>query len=184
MDIRAQLLKEHGRRNAEAIADFVGDDPERFATLMRCMLDDVYRVGQRAAYSVSLACEAHPQLIRPYVKRLLDVLDAPVHEAVQRNSIRIMQFCELPKKLHGRITEAMFARIADPQRSIAQRAFAITVAERMARVYPELKDEFRLLLEDALRGDPGPAVRSRATKALRAMARLRSGRSPDRSGNP
>lgn len=169
MDIRAQLLKAHGRVNAEAIADFVGDDKERFAVLMRCMLDDPYRVAQRAAHSVNLVCEGHPHLIKPYMKRLLDVLDTPVHEAVQRNSIRMMQFCELPKPLHGRITEAMFARIADPRRSIAQRAFAITVAMRMVKVYPELSDELRLLLEDALRVDPGPAIRSRATKAQKVL---------------
>lgn len=181
MDIRAQILKEHGRANAEAVADFVGDDAKRFAELMGYMLDDEYRVAQRAAYSVNLVCEAHPHLIKPYVKRLLDVLDQPVHEAVQRNSIRIMQHCELPKALHGRITEAMFARIADPKQSIAQRAFAITVAERMVQLYPELKDEFRLLLEDALRVDPGPAIRSRASKALKAMSTGANGQSRRRS---
>jgi hypothetical protein len=167
MDIRAQLLKEHSRANAEAIADVVGDDAQRFAELMRYMLDDEYRVAQRAAYSVNLVCEKHPLLIKPYLKRLLDVLDRPVHEAVQRNSIRIMQHYDLPKALHGRITQAMFGRIADPQFSIAQRAFAITVAQRMVNAYPELRDEFHFLLEDALRVDPGPAIRSRAHKAIR-----------------
>lgn len=169
MDIRAQLLKGNGRANAEAVARSVGDDKDRFAALMHCMLDDTRLVGQRAAYSVSLVCEAHPHLIKPYMKRLLDALDLPVHEAVQRNTIRILQHCELPKALHGRITEAMFARIADPQRSIAQRAFAITVAMRMVTLYPELADELRLLLEDALRVDPGPAIRSRGSKALKVI---------------
>lgn len=171
MDIRAQLLKGDWRANAEAVARFVGDYKDRFATLMHCMLDDTRLVGQRAAYGVSLVCEAHPHLIKPYVKRLLDVLDEPVHEAVQRNSIRILQHCELPKVLHGRITEAMFGRIADPQRSIAQRAFAITVAMRMVTLYPELADELRLLLDDALRVDPGPAIRSRAVKTLKVLGR-------------
>lgn len=169
MDIRAQLLKEHGRRNAETIAAYVGDDPERFATLMHCLLDDMYRVGQRAAYSVGLVCEAHPHLAAPYLKRMLATLDAPVHEAVQRNSIRTMQFCELPEELHGRITEVMFARIADPQRSIAQRAFAITVAGRMVKLYPELMGEFRSLLEQASIQNPSPGIRSRVAKALRLL---------------
>ncbi|MGV3636098.1 MAG: hypothetical protein ACO1NQ_00500 [Flavobacteriales bacterium] len=93
-------------------------------------------------------------------------MDAPVPEAVQRNSIRIMQTCTLPPRFHGRITSAMFARIGDPRRSIAQRAFAITVAARMMDAHPDLAPELRLLLEDALRTDPGPAIRVRATKVL------------------
>lgn len=171
MDIRAQLLKGNSRANAEAVAAHVGTDPERFRELMRCMLDDDSRTGQLASHSVSIVCDAHPDLAKPFLKRLLDTLDEPVHEAVQRNSVRIMQTCTLPKALHGRITGTMFSLVADPRRSIAQRAFAITVAGRMVKTYPELRDEFRLLLENALRVDPGPAIRSRANKALKALGR-------------
>ncbi len=169
MDIRTQVLKGNSRANADAVAAHVGGDPGRFRTLMHCMLDDDRRTSQLASHSVAIVWDRHPDLAVPYLGRLLGTLEAPVHEAVQRNSIRIMQHCELPKALHGRITEAMFGRIADPRFSIAQRAFAITVAQRLVKMYPELRDEFRLLLEDALRVDPGPAIRSRANKALRAL---------------
>lgn len=171
MDIRAQLLKEHSRQNAETIAAYVGGDADRFAVLMRLVLHDDWLVGQRAAYSMALVCERQPHLATPYVERLLHTLDAPVHQAVQRNSIRTLQFCELPEPLHGRITEAMFARVGNPKAPLAQRAFAITVALRMAAAYPELQPELRLLLENALHNDPGPAVRSRATKALARLQR-------------
>ncbi len=171
MDIRTQLLKEHSRRNTEAIAHFVGHDAQRFAELMKLVLANEPRVAQRAAYAMSVACEENPHLTTPYLKQLIDVLDQDVHDGIHRNSIRIMQFCALPKRLHGRITETMFLRIAEPRHSIAVRAFAITVAERMVKLYPELRDEFKLLLEAALRVDPGPAIRSRATKALKALER-------------
>lgn len=171
MDIRAQLLKGNSRTNADAVAGYIGADKARFMVLMRCMLDDDRRTGQLASHCATIVCDHFPELATPYVARLLGTLDGPVHEAVQRNSIRMMQTCPLPEELHGRITEAMFAIIADPRRSIAQRAFAITVALRMAKTYPDLQHEFRMLLEDALRTDPGPAVRSRANKALAEFKR-------------
>jgi hypothetical protein len=174
MDIRAQLLQEHSRRNAEAIATHVGDDPERFAVLMRCMLEDDPRVGQRAAQSVGMVCARYPQLATPYVERLLDALDAPVREAVQRNSVRTLQYSALPARLHGRITNRMFDLIADPSRAIAQRAFAITVAGRMVERYPELTDEFRVLLERVSLEGASAGIRSRVAKALRTLGR-RSG---------
>lgn len=173
MDLRSQLLTGgHSRASADRIAAYVGDDPERFTALIHLMLHGgSERLRQLAAHSVSVACDPYPDLATPHVKDLLAVLDKPVHEGVQRTSIRVMQRCTLPKALHGRITEAMFARIADPARAIAQRAFAITVAMRMAKAYPELGEELRLLLEDVLRVDPGPAIRSRATKALQVLRR-------------
>lgn len=169
MDIRTHLLKGNSRANAEAVAAYVGNDRDRFRVLMHCMLDDDRRTGQLASHSVAIVCDTYPDLALPYLGRLLGTLDAPVHEAVQRNSIRILQTCTLPQRLHGRITSVMFAVIAEPRRSIAQRAFSITVAARMVDVYPELAAELELLLMDALRTDPGPAIRLRAGKVLKAI---------------
>ncbi len=169
MDIRAQLEKAHSRANAQAIADHVGDDKARFAVLMDCMLEGTFQVAQRAAFSVGIACERHPHLAAPYVGRLLDMLEAPVHEAVKRNSLRIMQFCELPETLHGRIADLLFALVADPMRSIAQRAFAITVAMRMVQLYPELAGEFRTILEVVMRSGPSPAIRVRCRYAAEKL---------------
>jgi hypothetical protein len=139
--------------------------------LMDCLLHGTPCIVQRAAWPMSLACEAHPGLATPWLPRMLDQLDKPVHEAVHRNVVRTLQFCALPEKLRGRITEVMFTWIADPSRPIAARASAITVGTRLVALHPELADEFRLLLEDALRVDPGPAIRSRAGKALQWMQR-------------
>lgn len=172
MDIRYRLLAGgHTRANAERIAAYVGDDPHRFAELMGLMLHDgTTRVQQLAAHGVSVVCESHPDLATPYVKELLATLDRPVHEGVQRSSIRVLQWCALPKALHGRIADAVLARIADPSFSIAQRAFSITVAMRLVGTHPGLANELRLLLEEALRLHPSPGVRSRAMKALRQLA--------------
>lgn len=181
MDIRTHLHQGTSRRTAEAVADHVGADPTRFKELMRCMLDDDRRTGQLASHAATIVCDRYPDLITPYVARLLRTLESPVHEAVQRNSIRMLQTCPLPKHLHGRIAEAMFGRIADPGSSIAQRAFAITAAMRLVQLYPELKQEMALLLEDTLRVDPGPAIRSRAGKALKVLRKPFSGMGPGRS---
>lgn len=168
MDLRTQLLKEHGRANADLIAEHVGDDPERFAELMQCMLSTEVRIAQRAAFSVGIVGERHPQLTTPYLARMLKALERPVHPAIPRNVIRILQHCDLPKALHGRIIEAMFQRIAEPRHPIAERAFAISVAARLVQRHAGLAAEFRLLLERTLQACPSAAVRSRVNKALKA----------------
>lgn len=174
MDIRVALATEHSRRNAERVAAFAGSDPAHFRVLMACVLENAPIIAQRASYSMSIAVEADPPLITPYLKELVTALDRPSHEAVKRNTIRILQFCELPVPLRGRILNAVLSRIHDAQCSIAQRAFAITVALRLARLYPELANELRPLLEGVLLQRPSPGIRSRAKKALAVLHRTHS----------
>ncbi len=171
MDYRGALLSDRNKANIQRIADHIGRDPKRFAALMELVLHGTSREAQLASWAMSITCEAHPELGGPWGRKMLDQLDLPLHQGVHRNLIRALQFCPLPKALHGRITEMMFAIVQDPAQPIASRAFSITVGMRMVMQYPELTAEFKLLLEEALRVDPGPAVRSRATKALRVLVR-------------
>ncbi|HEY0976303.1 MAG TPA: hypothetical protein VGE21_02440 [Flavobacteriales bacterium] len=169
MDIRAALANGHSKELSERIARYVGDDPERFGVLMEVLRNGTPELVQRAAWCVGMVCVEHPELATPWVGSMLDLLDRPMHAAVHRNIIRTFQFCELPEVLHGRLTDVMFAWINDATRAIACRAFAITVALRLAKLYPDLGRELRSILELVLRDDPGPAIRSRGGKALRSL---------------
>lgn len=173
MDLHALLKQGNGRQQAERVMRTVDRDAAHFKALMAIMLGSERVAGQRAAHAADLVAEKHPHLVLPHLGSMLDALDRDLHEGVHRTCIRIMQHCDLPRKWHGPITAAMFARIAERDRPVAQRAFAITVAMRMVLLYPELAPEFIALLEHALLPDPGPAVRTRARKAL---AQLKSDR--------
>jgi hypothetical protein len=181
MDIHAALEREHSKALSLRIARHIGTDPGRFSVLMGLMMHGTPRIIQRAAWPMGMACEAHPALATPWLPQMLDALDTPVHEAVHRNIVRTLQFCALPETLHGRLTDVMFTWIASPERPIAPRASAITVAMRLVGLYPELAGELRSLLEDLLRKRPPPALRSRGTHALGRLERMRDLLAEDRS---
>lgn len=169
MDIRSALSGGRGKAHAERIVRFIGDDPERFSAVMDVLRNGAPEAMQQAAWCMGLSCAEHPELATPWCADMLDLLQRPLHDAVHRNIIRTLQVCDLPEELHGRITDLMFAWIADAQRPIAPRAFAITVALRLVQRYPDLGPELRSILELVLRDDPGPAIRSRARKALSVL---------------
>ncbi|MFZ1658327.1 MAG: hypothetical protein WAT61_05895 [Flavobacteriales bacterium] len=173
MEYCAALLADRSKVNIQRIADHIGGDAKRFAQLMELVLHGAPRVSQLASWPMSIACEGHPALGARWAKRMLEMLEQPLHQTTHRNVIRAMQFCQLPKALHGTITQRMFAIVQDPRQPIASRASSITVAMRMATRYPDLAPELSLILEDALRTGPGPAVTSRARKALHTLARTR-----------
>jgi hypothetical protein len=146
VNIREVLLEVHSKAQATKIANYVGDDPERFADLMKCMLGPVYRVSQRAAWPVSLCIERRPRLVNPYFNVLIKQLERDdVHVAVRRNVARLLQFVEIPKRYQGRIFDACYNLLADPNETVAVRVFSMTVAANIAKNEPELLDELRMI---------------------------------------
>lgn len=146
MNIRDALFEVHSKVQAIKIADYVGDDPERFAELMKFFLGPAYRLSQRAAWPVSYCIERRPELVKPYFNVLIKQLEHDdAHVAVRRNVARLFQFVEIPKRYHGRVFDACYNLLADPSEPVAVRCFSMTVAAKLAENEPELLDELRLV---------------------------------------
>jgi len=166
MNIRDALLEVHSKEQATKIADHVGDDPERFAELMKCLLGPVYRVSQRAAWPVSYCIERHPDLAKPYFKDFIRALEGPEsHVAVRRNVARLLQFVEIPKRYQGRVFDACYNLLADPNETVAVRVFSMTVAANIAKDEPELLDELRMIATKYPQASTA-GFRSRARRVL------------------
>src|SRR5262245_12942215 len=102
MDILKALEKEHSKAQTDKIVQYIGGNKERFAELMKHFFKGEYRVTQRAAWPMSYCVRNHPELVAPYYKKLLDVLQKPaIHVAVTRNIVRLLQDVDIPKKYHG-----------------------------------------------------------------------------------
>jgi hypothetical protein len=146
MDVRDELLREHSKRQTMKIVAFVGDDKERFAELMKLFLGPVYRESQRAAWAVSYCAQHNKDLIKPYFSELIEQLERDdVHVAVRRNVVRMLQFIDIPKRLEGRVYDACYNLLADPQQPVAVRCFSMTVAAKLAKGEPDLLNELRLV---------------------------------------
>src|SRR4051812_43184792 len=138
MQLREEILKEHSRAQAEKIAKWVGNERVRFTELMELFLTDIYRVVQRAAWTVSMVAEKHPDLIAPYLAAMVGRMGekgAPV--AVKRNVVRILQNIEIPGDLHAQVMNICFEMLADPKETVAVRVFSMTVLGNLAKTYPE-----------------------------------------------
>lgn len=148
MDIRAALLAEHSKSQTMKIVRYIGGDPVRFRELMDSFLGYSYRVSQRAAWVVNYCAENHPELVKPYFGKLVEQLERDdAHPAVRRNVARTLQFVDIPKRLHGRVFDACYRLVNDPEQPVAIKAFALTVAAKIADGLPALLDELRLVVE-------------------------------------
>ena len=169
MDILQLLQAEHSKKQTLRIVRYVGNDKDRFAVLIRLFFGKEYRITQRAAWPLSYCVRAHPELIRPYFKRLLDNLkrkDIPV--AVVRNTVRLLQDVDIPKKFHGQVMSTCFDFIQSVETPIAVKAFSLTILSNLAESYPGIRGELKLIIEEQWE-HATPAFRSRAKKILKSL---------------
>lgn len=168
MDIRSEILREHSKQNALRIADFVGDDPGKFALLMDLFLGSEYRVTQRAAQIVKFCALKHAKLIDPYMQQMIQNLHKKVHVAVKRNTLRILQDMSLPEELLGDATEVCFNLFRSHAEPIAVKVFAMTVLANICEKEPELSRELQILIEDQMPYSSA-GFKSRAGKILKKL---------------
>lgn len=167
MDIKEALLQEHSKKQCDSIIRYIGTDQNKFDSLVNIFLNDEYRVVQRAAWPLSYCVIAHSQLIKKHLKKILDNLKKPgIHNAVKRNTIRLLQATEIPKALHGEVMDTCFQYIADPKEMVAVKAFSLTVLGNLAKQYPEIIPELKLIIDDQLPHQTA-AFKVRAKKLLK-----------------
>ncbi|PZR22301.1 MAG: hypothetical protein DI535_26495 [Citrobacter freundii] len=169
MNLREQLLREHSKSNCLKVVKWIGDSPVRFAELIELFLKDEYRIVQLAAWPMSYVAEAHPEMIRKHLPRLIKNLERTgTHPAVRRNTIRLFQYIQIPEKFQGQVMNLCFEYIADPQEKAAVKAFSLTVLENLSELYPEIRPELKTIIEERMDTETA-AFRSRAKKILKKL---------------
>lgn len=169
MNIKEALLEEHSRKQCDNIVRYIGKDQKRFDELVMIFLNGEYRVMQRAAWPLSYCVTANPVFIKTHLKKIIQNLKKPgLHNAVRRNTMRLLRDIEIPEALHGEVMSICFQYIAEPKEMVAIKAFSLTVLGRLAKIYPEIIPELKLTIEDQLPHQTA-AFKVRAKKLLKAF---------------
>ncbi len=171
MSLRDTILKEHSKANCLKIVGWVGSDQKKFDELFRLFLADKDDcVSQRAAWPLSYAVEAHPSFIRPHFSKLLKNLKKPgLHNAVKRNTVRMLQDLDIPERFRGDLMNTCFEYIESVSEKPAIKAFSLTILYNLTKQYPEIRTELKTIIEDRWEYESA-AFRSRARKILKAIA--------------
>ena len=149
MKLRETILTEHTKATCSSIAKWIGNNQQRFDKLFDLFLNDDPIVIQRAAWPLSYTVIANPQLVQKHFGRLIKNLKKPgLQDAVKRNSVRLLQDISIPEKYQGDVMNICFDYISSPAEKPAVKAFSLTVLNNLSKLYPEIKQELRTIIED------------------------------------
>ena len=171
-NLRSEILKEHSKAQCNKITAWVGDDQQRFDELFNLFLNDEYRVTQRAAWPLSYCVEAHPTFIKKRFGELIKNLQKPgLHNAIKRNTVRILRTIDIPKKYQGEVMNSCFQFVESPTEAVAVKAFSLNVLGNLAKLYPDILPEIKLLIEEQLPNQTA-AFKSSARHLLQSIKKL------------
>lgn len=167
------ILKEHSKSQKNKIVAYVGNKPDKFAELVSVFLNGPEKVTQRASWPISYCIEAHPELIKPYYKIFLQIVEKPeVHDAVKRNIFRLLQFVKIPKNHQVKAVNLGMKFLMNSKEPVAIRVFAMTVLAQIAKENPALKNELIPYIEDQMPYGTAGFI-SRGSKILKELKRLK-----------
>jgi hypothetical protein len=167
--LRETILKEHSKAHCTKIVNWIGSSQLRFDELFHLFLTDEYRVVQRAAWPLSNCVINHPELIQKHFSKLIKNLGKPtLHDAVKRNTFRLLQYITIPPRFHGGIMNRCFDYITSPDEPVAVKVFSLTVLQNLAKKYPEIQNELKLVIEER-RDHESTAFISRAKKIIKEL---------------
>ena len=124
---------------------------------------------QRASWPLSYVVANSPELVYPYLGRLIAMLDQPLHDAYKRNVFRLLRGMKnIPEQHHAELIDRCMHAITNVREPAAVRAFAIHIMGKLAQLYPELSGELLMILEP-LTSHELPSIRSSATNVTKQI---------------
>lgn len=171
MTLREELLREFSKAHTLYLTKQIGPNQEAFDELMMLFLGNEYRVTQRAAWVVSHCADEHPFLIKKHIKPMIANLQNDVNDSVKRNTVRALRDIEIPEDLHGITAEICFSLLNSGKEAVAIKIHAMVILQNIVKIYPELKEELKLSIEEQLPyGSAG--FKNRGNKVLKSLDKI------------
>ena len=151
----AEILTDSGRATADVAVEVISQKPELYDEAYQLCMKQEGKMSMRAARVVWLVAEHIPELFHPYFEDMVNRLGTLEHSSVKRCMLKILTVYDLSheEEMHGLIIEACFKYMNNPEEEVAIRGYAISVLERLQKVYPEITGELIAALQIIVEND-------------------------------
>jgi len=92
----------------------------------------------------------------------------PKSNSIKRSGLAILQDINIPHEIMGELYTTCFNFLTNSSEAIVTKVFSMSICFRIAKIYPELLNELRLIIEEnlVLFGRNSPGIFSRGNKIL------------------
>lgn len=135
------------------------------------LLYEKHPIGMRFTWVLGEVCEKAPELIAPALPRFFEVRGDMKFPGYDRSIAKWFWLCGIPEEIEGEVVEQLFEWMLDPKIKVAVKVFSMSALADIARKYPELGTELRLIIEEQFE-DGSAGYKSRGRKVLAKLEKI------------
>lgn len=173
-DLQTMVNNMMSMKEAEWIAISAIENPAIFIKLYEYSHSPDKRLAFRASWTLSKVCDKFPELIYPYLSKIVESLNKIDNESTLRSFLRIISLSDLGKinsRQHGMLADYCFSSLKSGFSAIAVKAYSMDILYMLSLIYPELANELsasiRILMEDGSAG-----ITARGSVILKKLAEI------------
>lgn len=171
MDLDTFLTDTTLRLKKEEIAGIIGTSDKQYQQLISAALSKEMPNCWRAMWLADYLAELRPDLGEPYVEKLWGELSKKHPDGVVRSAMRMLTRYPIPEKHQGFAADLTVSLLVKEVVPVAIKVYAMEIMLNIAKIYPELKEEFITVIQDQiLHGTSG--YKARAKKILPKLEAL------------
>lgn len=168
MNVIEMLLQENSRRQVDRVVGMVENDVSLYKELVNVTLNNDPRLSLRSSWVLTHLHDKHPDLVAPYINRLVKASVGFCHTGIRRNVLRILANTPIPTQHQGELIDMCIHWCVSRKEPVAVKAHAMKILANIAMLEPDLKNEIIPLFEDLMhRGTPG--IKAFGRKVLKKL---------------
>lgn len=151
--------------------NLISERDDGFSKVWDAITNGEGRVPEFAAWLLTAYDEKAPEYFVPYTTQMIQFLNKENHQAINRNISRVLRKLDIPEDQTTYLFDLAINWIVDPKMDLASRASMVTIARKIAKPFPELRDEVieacKLIMPHASSG-----LKNSARKTVEALKKL------------
>ncbi len=170
-DIRELMNRMMGMKEAEWTATSLIENPVLLDKFVEFSFSDDQKLAFHASWILTKASDKSPEILYPYLPRIIDSLQSIKNESTLRSFLRILAFSDpagFSTKHQGLLADICFKLMNSAFSAIAIKAYSMEILYRLTIIYPELATELALSLGSLMDMDSA-GIKARARMILKKL---------------
>jgi hypothetical protein len=165
-----EILFDSSKLNGLIVMEYAINNKDFFKNLIPIIISEDGKYALRASYVLCLMSKEKPELIKPRITEIIDIISKVKDSGIKKNLLKIFaSYIIVKNEEHlGLLVDMCFRFVMSPAESIATRVYSMEILQNATLIEPDLKNELKLVLEEIIMNSENGLL-SRAKKTIKRL---------------
>jgi hypothetical protein len=150
--------------NLDFLIKEIIETPKNYNALMEIALYSKDPKSWRAAYIVDKINDAQPELLHPFLVRMIDRVQKEKNGSKKRHFLKLISMNDIPENHQGVMFDFCLKTFSSSKDAVAVRVHAMQILYNISSNEPDLQPEILAIIEHEMEHHPSAGITSRGKK--------------------